>query len=129
MNFDVDAVYELIEEVPVGSVASYGMIASLLPGISSRMAGRALSVLGDSAATPWHRIINASGFIAERPGSGRQRKLLHEEGVRFKLNGAIDWGVYAWEGPSPIWIAKGGADPDEVMQIVAGWRQRRRQAR
>lgn len=126
MNFDAEPVYDLIREVPAGSVASYGMIASLSPGVTSRMVGRALSVLSDGDATPWHRIINASGFIAERPGAGRQRRRLQEEGVRFKPNGAIDWGRYAWRGPSPVWIARTGRDPEEVMQIVAAWRQRRR---
>ena len=121
MTYDYNIIYALIKDVPKGEVASYGMIASLLPGVTARMVGRALSHLGDGSQTPWHRIVNATGAIAPRPGAAEQRERLKAEGVLFRKNGGVDWRECAWRGPSQRWIGKSNADPVAVMEIVAGW--------
>jgi len=123
MSFDFDEVYSLIEEVPKGETASYGMIASLLPGVTARMVGRALAHLSDGAATPWHRIVQSSGAIASRPGAGEQRERLTAEGVTFRKNGGVDIKRHRWRGPSPAWIVKTERDPIEIMEIIVRWRQ------
>ena len=113
-------VYDLVREVPKGEVAGYGMIASFLPGVTSRMVGRALAHLeGDGA--PWHRIVNSGGGIAERPGAAEQRRRLKKEGVAFRRNGNVDWKAHRWRGPSQGWVDRTGADPVLVMEVVAGW--------
>lgn len=122
MTYDYGLIYRLIDEVPKGEVASYGMIASLLPGVTSRMVGRALSHMPRGEKAPWHRIVNASGAISARPGAGEHRMRLKTEGVAFRKNGHVDLSAHRWRGPSPVWIAKTGADPVEVMEIVASWR-------
>lgn len=122
MTYDYNIIYALIKDVPKGEVASYGMIASLLPGVTARMVGRALSHLGDGSKTPWHRIVNATGAIAPRPGAAEQRERLKAEGVSFRKNSNIVWKAHRWRGPSQKWITKSGADPVDVMEIVAGWR-------
>jgi len=109
--------------VPKRQVASYGMIASLLPGVTARMVGRALSHMPRGEKAPWHRIVNANGAIASRAGASRQRARLEVEGVGFRKTGNVDIGKHRWRGPSPAWIAKTGADPVVVMEIVAGWRR------
>lgn len=121
MAVDFEPVYALVEEVPAGEAASYGMIASLLPGITARMVGRALGHLKDGTATPWHRIVNASGGIAPRPSAGEQRDRLAAEGVAFKKNGHVDLRAHRWGGPSQRWIVENGRDPDEVMETIASW--------
>lgn len=117
-------VYKLVDDVPKGFVASYGMLASLLPGVTARMVGRALSHLEDGAKTPWHRIVNSSGAIAPRPGAAEQRERLRKEKISFRKNGDVDMSVYAWGGPSSRWIEKSGMDPVDVMEIVSTWRRR-----
>lgn len=122
MGLDSRLVYDLVEEVPKGEVASYGMIASLLPGFGPRQVGSALAKLSARSKTPWHRIIQSSGGLADRVGAERQRKKLKAEGVTFRKSGAVDINAHRWRGPSPVWIAANDRDPIEVMEIVAGWR-------
>ncbi|NOX82483.1 MAG: hypothetical protein GXP06_05765 [Alphaproteobacteria bacterium] len=123
MTYDYNLIYVLIKQVPKRQVASYGMIASLLPGVTARMVGRALSHLPGGSKTPWHRIVNAAGAIASRASAGEHRRRLLAEGVEFRKTGNVDIGAHRWRGPSPAWIAKTGADPVDVMEIVAGWRR------
>lgn len=124
MTFDFQQVYALVDEVPKGEVASYGMIASLLPGVGPRQVGRALSHMPNDVKSPWHRIVQSSGAIAPRPGGSgsRQRDMLKAEGVAFHKNGCVDWANHRWRGPSQAWIELSGRNFEDVMEIVAGWR-------
>jgi methylated-DNA-protein-cysteine methyltransferase related protein len=122
---DLRPVLKLVRDVPKGRIASYGMIADFLPGINARMVGRALAELDEGSTVPWHRIVQAEGTIADRPSAEEQRIRLVCEGVTFKQNGAADWKTSRWEGPSPAWIKKSGADMERVMLTVANWRRGR----
>lgn len=121
MPIDHKIIWRLVAEVRKGEAASYGMIASLLPGVTSRMVGRALGALPAATKTPWHRIVQSTGKIAPRPGAGEQRARLLKEGVKFRKSGAVDWGRHRWRGPSQEWIDKSGLDPHDAMAIIAGW--------
>lgn len=123
MSLDVQQVYALVREVPKGEVASYGMIASLLSGVGPRQVGRALAEMPNSVKAPWHRIVQASGAIAPRPGGSpsRQRDLLKKEGVAFRKNGCVDMKAHRWRGPSQKWIEKSGMSIEMAMEIIAGW--------
>jgi len=122
LTYDYTLIYTLIKEVPKGQIASYGMIASLLPGVTARMVGRALSHMPRGEKAPWQRIINASGAISPRSGASKQRERLDKEGVTFRKNGNVDWAAHRWQGPSQQWIIENGHDPNDVMEIIAGWR-------
>jgi methylated-DNA-protein-cysteine methyltransferase-like protein len=115
------AVYALVREVRKGEVASYGMIASLIPGVGPRQVGSALAALPAGTRVPWHRIVQSAGTIAERPGAAEQRRRLAAEGIAFRKGGAVDWRRHRWTGPSQAWMDRSGRDPHEVMEIVAGW--------
>ena len=121
MAADYMPIYDLIRDVPKGSVASYGMIASLVAGVGPRQVARAMRHTPDSVKLPWQRILQSSGMIADHSGAQRQRSLLKKEGVQFRKNGAVDWAQCRWAGPSGAWIARTGADPMDVMETVAGW--------
>lgn len=114
-------VWALIADVPAGAAASYGMIASLAPGGGPRQVARALRHAPAALSLSWHRIVTASGVPADHSGAVRQLALLRKEGVVIKKNGAVDWRQSRWRGPSPEWMARTGADPLEIMEIVAGW--------
>jgi methylated-DNA-protein-cysteine methyltransferase-like protein len=120
MTLDYSPIYALIREVPKGEVASYGMIASLVPGAGPRQAARALR--NAPKGLPWHRIITSSGAMADHSGAEKQRRLLKAEGVKFKKNGAVDWSAHRWRGPSQKWIEKSGLDIESVMEIIASWK-------
>lgn len=119
MPADYAPIYALVHDVPAGAVASYGMIATLVAGAGPRQVARAMRTA--PKGLPWFRIITSSGAMADHSGAQEQRRRLKKEGVQFKKNGAVDWAQCRWAGPSPAWIAKTGADPLEVMEIVAGW--------
>ncbi len=119
MNAQYSQIHTLIREVPKGEVASYGMIASLIPGVGPRQVARALRTA--PKGLPWFRIITSSGAMADHSGAVRQRELLRKEGVAFKKNGAVEWAQCRWRGPSQSWIEKSGVDIETVMEIVAGW--------
>lgn len=119
MTTDPSAIHALIFEVPKGEAASYGMIASLVPGSGPRQVARALWTAPTDL--PWYRIVTASGAPADHSGAEEQRRRLKREGVAFRKNGAVDWMQSRWKGPSQNWIDKSGRDPHEVMEIIASW--------
>lgn len=119
MATDYDPIYALIREVPKGEVASYGMIASLIPGVGPRQVARAMRTAPKGLA--WYRIITSSGAMADHSGAEEQRRLLKKEGVAFRKNGAVDWTAHLWRGPSQKWIDRSGADIHDVMETIAGW--------
>ena len=119
MATDVAPIHALIREVPKGEVASYGMIASLLPGVGPRQVARAMRSAPNDLK--WYRIVTASGAPADHSGAEEQRRRLRKEGVAFRKNGAVDWEKHRWKGPSQKWIDRTGADIHEVMETIAGW--------
>mgnify|MGYP003887335709 CR=1 FL=1 len=101
----------VIQSIPTGKVFSYGMVAELAGAPRhAREVGRMLAERLCAGGAPWWRVISASGKISLRPGSGgiRQRKLLEEEGVQFRLSGRVESGSF--------WVPE---QPDEEFFI--GW--------
>lgn len=92
-RWEHDRIYAAVQFIPVGCVATYGQVAALA-GLPRRwrLVGRALKVLPEDSAIPWHRVVNAQGRISERPGDSTtdQRLLLEGEGVVFDAAGRID---------------------------------------
>lgn len=86
--------------IPEGRVASYGQIAAILGNPrAARTVGWALHSLPNGTDVPWHRVINAGGFISTDCGEhdpGLQRGLLQQEGIRFDSRGRIDFDVCGW---------------------------------
>ena len=93
-------VIEIIKQIPTGKVATYGMIARLA---GSHKASRQVAFTLHSSSykhnLPWHRVINRSGMISLKKGSGyeEQKALLESEGVVFDEQDRIDLKVYLWE--------------------------------
>jgi methylated-DNA-protein-cysteine methyltransferase-like protein len=102
-------VYRLVAKIPSGRVATYGQIASMVPGCTARQVGYALAATPDGIDIPWHRVINARGEVSTRSGGGEsgQKKLLADEGIVF-LEGRVRLQDYGWEGPDWRWLEKNG---------------------
>ncbi len=93
-------IYAVIQQIPVGQVATYGQIATLAgyPGYA-RQVGYALHATPDDVEVPWHRVINAKGEIslgARSVYGDIQRQMLTAEGVQFNERGRISLKKYQW---------------------------------
>ncbi len=111
-------VYELVQTIPSGRVATYGQIAKLVPlvegvdlgaylRLAPRWVGSAMAACPDEV--PWQRVINGQGKISARPGMGVlvQRNLLEDEGVVFDEKERIDLTLFGW-APDPAWLKAHG---------------------
>lgn len=95
-------IYEIIQQIPTGKVATYGQIAVLAgKPHAARAVGWALNAAKKEMDLPWHRVINASGKSSLPETSGRilQQLLLESEGVVFE-NNKIDLALFLWNGKS-----------------------------
>ncbi len=97
-----ERIYEVVERIPRGRVATYGQVARLAGlGRHARLVGYALHAC--ERPLPWHRVINARGEISSRSDAfyeGLQRRLLAEEGVRFDARGRVSLGRFGWREPT-----------------------------
>lgn len=96
-------IYAVVKKIPRGKVASYGQVARVA-GLErhARMVGYALHALSESDVekVPWHRVINAQGYISIRSNplaAQIQRKLLEHEGVEFTKNDKVDFNKFGWK--------------------------------
>lgn len=82
-----DDVEAMVQTIPRGRVASYGDVAAVLGHpLRARQVGTALSAMPvpRAAIVPWHRVVNARGFLSIRgdfAAKDVQRALLGAEGV------------------------------------------------
>ncbi len=93
------AVYQVVQEIPEGKVATYGQVAKLL-GLPNhaRHVGFALSALDSDSSIPWYRVVNAKGEVHPRHAGepSFQRQSLEKEGVVFSENGRISLKKFQW---------------------------------
>lgn len=94
-----EEIYAITRQIPIGKVATYGQIARMVAGCTARMVGYAMAALPDKTDVPWQRVINSQGKISPHGfgyGSALQRELLIAEGIRFDLNGRVDFNEFGW---------------------------------
>ena len=95
-----ERVYEVVEQIPEGMVATYGQVA-LLAGRprSARYVGYALHGNPRPGEIPCHRVVFADGRICDGfafGGPDAQRELLLGEGVAFKDDMHVDLAACRW---------------------------------
>ena len=121
-----EKIYTVCEQIPHGTVASYGDIAAIVGGgCDARTVGYALNEIPEGrVGVPWQRIISKEGGISTRGLA--QRQLLEEEGVEFDARGHVIMARFRWDGPSAEWAAehnchtlppRGEADRAEQMSL------------
>lgn len=95
-----ERVYQMVEQVPEGMVATYGQIAKLVgEPRRARYVGYALHVNPRPGIIPCHRIVFADGRLAPGfafGGPEAQRELLEAEGVSFLADGRVDLSANRW---------------------------------
>ncbi len=90
-------VIDLIKEIPLGKVATYGQIARAAG--NSRAARQVAWILNSSSEKynlPWHRVVNGRGKISlpHDQGYETQKELLEKEGIVFSSADIIDLSSY-----------------------------------
>ncbi len=95
------SVYDAVSKIPCGKVLSYGDVAKMCGAPRmARQVGWALHVNPFPGKVPCHRVVFADGSLAKGfafGGSGVQRAMLKEEGVRFLTDDKVDMSVCRWE--------------------------------
>ena len=114
-----DAVYDMVDQIPRGRVATYGQIARLVGWPRrARFVGYALHGNPRPGVTPCHRVVFADGSLARGfafGGEGAQRALLEAEGITFLPDGRVDLAACRWEAglrPGEVGARRGDADAD-----------------
>jgi len=116
------SVWQLVQQIPTGQVATYGQIGAFIPqpaGVSpedykafrARWVGNAMAACPQGV--PWQRVINAQGKVSARQGADLQQRLLEAEGIVFDPRGRVDLQRFAWSGPPAEWLLANGLQPPE----------------
>jgi len=120
-----ERIYEVVRQVPLGRVATYGQIAAIVgPPCEARTVGYAMAALRwrePNPPVPWQRVINAQGKVSTKGHD--QQQILESEGIVFDERGHTDLSRFGWEGPDPEWakvhgfhvvLAFKGDDPSQL---------------
>jgi methylated-DNA-protein-cysteine methyltransferase-like protein len=94
-----ERVYEIVREIPVGRVMTYGQIAEILgEGYTPRTVGYVMHA-AETEKIPWQRVINSQGACSTGKMTlpvNLQQKILEDEGVKFNEKGRCDLKIYLW---------------------------------
>ena len=92
-------IYEAVQKIPKGTVATYGQIAELAGDKKmARAVGNALHHNPDPEHIPCYRVVNAKGELAGAfafGGENVQADLLRADGIEVK-NGRVDLKKYGF---------------------------------
>ena len=96
-----ELVYEVVQLIPKGRVASYGAIAKYLgSGQSARMVGWAMNAAHNMPQIPAHRVVNRAGILSGKHHFGQPNKmqqLLEAEGIEVKDNQVKNFENLLWD--------------------------------
>jgi methylated-DNA-protein-cysteine methyltransferase-like protein len=100
-----EAVLRVVARIPRGRLATYGQVA-LLAGYPRRprQVGMVLKGLPEGTDLPWHRVVNAQGYVPSRGrwwGAMVQIARLREEGIPVKDDGTLELGAHRWDPDAP----------------------------
>ncbi len=88
-------VYDVIAQIPEGTVVSYGQIAHIIGSPrAARQVGWALRQCPDEL--PWHRVVKADGTVTGGCYADIRAQLLRGEGIPFLEDGRVDMQACQW---------------------------------
>jgi len=94
-----ERVWDVVAEIPMGKVTTYGHIAAYLGNKrAARTVGWAMKAAGGKGL-PCHRVVNQQGELSgslrfETPDVMKER--LRNEGIAFLPDGRIDMNAHLW---------------------------------
>ncbi len=96
-----EEVYDVVRRIPEGRVTTYGQIARIIgQPRKSKIVGWALHVNPYRGEVPCHRVVNRLGELSGSFAFGGievQKRLLMDEGIKFRDDGTIDLKEFIWE--------------------------------
>ena len=96
-------VYNLVRQIPLGKVTSYGAIAKALGAPkSSRVVGYAMNNSHAYQDVPAHRVVNRNGVLTGKhhfSTSDAMQRLLEEEGIVVENDQIINFEEHFWNPP------------------------------
>ena len=97
-----EQVYEIVRQIPVGRVTSYGAIARYLGTAgSSRMVGWAMNLSHHQEVyVPAHRVVNRNGSLTGKIHFGspnEMKELLENEGIKIENDCVADFDKLFWD--------------------------------
>jgi methylated-DNA-protein-cysteine methyltransferase-like protein len=90
-------IWQTVQKIPAGKVASYGQIAGLSG--RARLVGKSLGYVPKELSVPWYRVLRSSGQLAFEKGSEQsqlQTGLLQQENV-VVLNNRVKLREFLWQ--------------------------------
>jgi len=88
-------VYDIVEQIPLGKVVSYGQIARMLgQPRAARQVGWAMRNCPEHL--PWQRVVMADGSVTGGVYSEMRKARLEDEGVVFLPDGRVDMERCDW---------------------------------
>jgi methylated-DNA-protein-cysteine methyltransferase-like protein len=97
-----EQVYDLVRQIPVGRVTSYGAIARYLGSASSsRMVGWAMNLSHHQQVyVPAHRVVNRNGLLTGKihfRSPDEMQELLENEGIKIEDDCVTDFDKLYWD--------------------------------
>ena len=100
MKTSFERIYDVVRQIPKGTVATYGQVAALAGNKRwARVVGFALHVNPDPDGIPCYRVVNRNGEVSSAfafGGGNRQIELLEADGVACP-DGRVDLKRYQWK--------------------------------
>lgn len=92
-----ERVYELVAQIPMGRVMTYGQLAALCGSPNAARIAGGIAHFGDPDL-PWHRVVNKQGGLASGYPGGRksQKDHLEAEGLSVDNNFKVDVATLIW---------------------------------
>jgi methylated-DNA-protein-cysteine methyltransferase-like protein len=94
-------VYNIVKQIPVGKVATYGQIAHIMgQPRKAKIVGWALHGNPYKGVVPCHRVVDRNGKLSGAfvfGGPAIQKELLENEGIIFDSKDIIDLQKFLWK--------------------------------
>ncbi|MGQ8869506.1 MGMT family protein [Myroides sp. TSA_177.3] len=98
-----ERVYDVVREIPIGKVTTYGAIAKAIGAPrSARMVGYAMNASHFDDSVPAHRVVNRVGMLSGKhhfDGTNLMQQLLESEGIVVQNNQVKDFQAHLWIPP------------------------------
>lgn len=102
MKNTFEKIYEIVEKIPEGKVATYGQVAALAGNKRwARVVGYALHANPNPEKIPCYRVVTKEGKVSKAfafGGENRQIDLLKADGIEFQ-EGHVLMEKYQWDTP------------------------------
>jgi len=95
-----EKIYDVVKQIPRGTVATYGQVAALAGNKRwARVVGYALHVNPDPEGIPCYRVVNREGRLSDAfafGGVNQQKFLLEADGIEV-VDNYVDLEIYQWK--------------------------------